>query len=72
MPTNEDKPITLILKCPGSGRKVIAHLSEDDLDRFIAACEEEQKAGLREIVKESKKPYPKARILSEEERYFYE
>jgi hypothetical protein len=67
----EDKPITLILDCPITGRTVITHMNEEQLDMFIASCEREQKSELRELVRQVN-PNPKANILSEEERYFYD
>ncbi len=69
---NEERPIALILDCPITGKTVVAHMSEDQLDRFIASVEKENKMPLTELVREQKKPYPKAAILSEEERYFYD
>lgn len=66
-----DKPIKLILDCPLTGRTVITHLSEEQLEMFISSCEREQNSELRELMKEQRKPpYPKGEILTEEERYF--
>lgn len=67
-----DKPIKLILDCPITGRTVVTHMSEEQLDMFIASCEREQKAELNELVRESNKPYPRGELLTEEERYFYD
>lgn len=65
-----DKPIKLILDCPLTGRTVITHLSEEQLDMFIESCTKEMKSDIDMLIRESKKPYPKASILTEEERYF--
>ena len=67
-----DKPIKLILDCPLTGRTVITHLSEEQLDMFIESCTKEMKSDIDMLIRESKKPYPKASILTEEERYFYD
>ncbi len=68
---NEERPITLILDCPITGKTIVTHMREDQLDMFMDSCAKEIKRGLDELVRESEKPKPEAEIASEEERYFY-
>lgn len=67
---SEERPITLILDCPLTGKTIVTHMREDQLDMFIDSCRKEAKRGLDELVKESE-PYPEIETLSEED-YFYD
>lgn len=72
---NKERPITLILDCPKTGRTVIAHLSEDDLEKFIESCENEHKANIKniaaEILEEPETPVDET-DCPERGIYFYE
>ena len=68
-----EKPIRLILDCPKTGRTIVTHMSEDQLDMFIASCEKEQRRGLQDLICETcVDEEPEEIFMTDAERYFNE
>lgn len=64
---SEERPITLILDCPVTGKTVVTHMREDQLDMFIESCGKEHYSDLDELIREQINSSPE-----EEEDYFYD